>query len=64
MVHNPGGDWHPGRGDNPTYHISGSLGYSQSALPNDNFTPLEALLKVWSQLSGRVDNCQCVATFH
>ena len=18
MVHNPGGDWHPGRGDNPT----------------------------------------------
>ena len=19
MVHNPGGDWHPGRGDNPTY---------------------------------------------
>ena len=19
MVHNPGGDWHPGRGDNPSY---------------------------------------------
>ena len=19
MVHNPGGDWHPGRGDNPIY---------------------------------------------
>ena len=19
MVHNPGGDWHPGRGDNPNY---------------------------------------------
>ncbi len=19
MFHNPGGDWHPGRGDNPTY---------------------------------------------
>ena len=19
MVHNPGGDWNPGRGDNPTY---------------------------------------------
>ena len=51
-----------GRGD-PTYHISGSLGYSQSALPNDNFTPLEAFRKVWSQLSGRVSNSQCVATF-
>ena len=22
MVHNPGGDWHPGRGDNPRYHHS------------------------------------------
>ena len=19
MVHNPGGDWHPGQGDNPNY---------------------------------------------
>ena len=19
MVHNPGGDWHPGKGDNPKY---------------------------------------------
>ena len=22
MVHNPGGDWHPGRGDNPSYNPS------------------------------------------
>ena len=21
MVHNPGGDWHPGRGDNPSYRV-------------------------------------------
>ena len=21
MFHNPGGDWHPGRGDNPRYHL-------------------------------------------
>ena len=21
MVHNPGGDWNPGRGDNPSYII-------------------------------------------
>ena len=22
MVHNPGGDWNPGQGDNPTYPLS------------------------------------------
>ena len=22
MVHNPGGDWNPGRGDNPIYTLS------------------------------------------
>ena len=21
IVHNPGGDWHPGKGDNPTYDV-------------------------------------------
>ncbi len=25
MVHNPGGDWHPARGDNPTYPCVGSI---------------------------------------
>ena len=24
MVHNPGGDWNPGRGDNPSYMLLGS----------------------------------------
>ena len=29
MVHNPGGDWNPGQGDNPSYGHSkmDSLGY-------------------------------------
>ena len=33
MFHNPGGDWHPGRGDNPTYHI-----YSAPAPKDEEMT--------------------------
>ena len=34
MVHNPGGDWNPGRGDNPKYK-----GFISSTIPG-NFSDL------------------------
>ena len=28
MVHNPGGDWHPGRGDDPNYEDCSNIFYA------------------------------------
>ena len=42
MVHNPGGDWHPGRGDNPNDIDEGSTnfpGWSPSSLVASDFRP-------------------------
>ena len=32
MVHNPGGDWHPGKGDNPTYMFVDSLAHGGTSV--------------------------------
>ena len=43
MVHNPGGDWHPGRGDNPIYaqNYVALIPLNLSGLPNVFLVVLE-----------------------
>ena len=33
MVHNTGGDWHPGKGDNPSYVIVQTRGFFADIFP-------------------------------
>ena len=44
MVHNPGGHWHPGRGDNPSHNILCMDGFCSPRICTKSSTNLRGLL--------------------